>query len=47
MRGTDDLAGNPPQSEQSERGGRRKYILAGVAVALLLALGIGWYVMSP
>ena len=26
---------------------RRKTILAGVAVALLLALGIGWYVLSP
>jgi hypothetical protein len=26
---------------------RRKYILAGVAVTLLLAAGIGWYVMSP
>lgn len=47
MSGTDDLAGTPPQSEQKERGGRRKYIVAGVLVALLLALGIGWYMMSP
>ena len=26
---------------------RRKYILVGVPAALLLALGVGWYVMSP
>ena len=47
MNGTDDLAGIPPQPEQKAQGGRRKYILAGALLALLLALGIGWYVMSP